>query len=500
INSISADGVTTWFGHEPGTARGGGRITETSVNLLSKTDCFPQWLLSEVNVEFPSGIFPSISQYHSVNESWQYVQLLEAGPDTLRRERNYFSVLSSAANQDQVWFGTVSKGVILYDKSTETLSNFNSSNSGLVGNLVWSVAFDGADVWFGTFGQGVSRYSPPPELWKTYRKADGLVDESVESISIYKDEAWFGTHRGLSKLQISSNTWTNFTPQNSDIGTFAAWYVGVDSQFVWVGPSLRRYDKFSDTWAVIDTTESKLGNSLVFSIFVENDFVWFGASNGKISRYNKRNNSWMLFDSTVTKLQGTIYSIDIVEDELWAADRKIGVSSYDKVSNTWARFDTLNSRLASHLVTSIAIDGDLVWFTTFGKGIGQYNKKTNEWRVFDGNNTGLLFLNTLWAVAADGDFIWFGSHSRGIYRYEKSSGTWENFSDLTGHLAARRVRDIEVGNRFVWISAFDENFSVTPTKRTGGVSRFGDVSAPSLVHAPVTIEQPSMQPVLIIAS
>ncbi|MFQ5627395.1 MAG: hypothetical protein ACE5I1_01440, partial [bacterium] len=58
----------------------------------------------------------------------------------------------------------------------------------------------------------------------------------------------------------------------------------------------------------------------------------------------------------------------------------------------------------------------------------------------------------------------------------------------------------ESDGRFLWIAAYDEDTSVTPTRRVGGVCRYGDISSPTLVHAPINEEQPSTQPVLIIAT
>jgi len=496
INAISVDGDKVWFGHAPGTLNGGA-FTITEVNINPPTSCPPKFLLAILNVKFSGGPNPSISGYNTSSNQWQNFEVCEPGPDVLRREKNCFPVQAAAARTDEVWFGTVSKGAYRYNKTSGALANFNSTNSGLAGDLVWTIAFDGNDIWMGTFGHGVSRYRPPTELWKCYRKVDGLVDESVESISIFGDEVWFGTLRGVSRLQISTGKWTNFSVAN----TGAVLAIGADTNEIWVGPVLRRYDKLANTWSRVDSTESPLGNSSIVSIVIDNAYIWFGVNDGKIGRYHKATNNWMIFDSTQTKLYGAIYSIDIVGNEVWVADRRTGVSRYDKATNRWNRYTTSNSGLVNNTVTAVGIDGDYVWFSTFGgSGISRYHKPSNTWVTFNAANTGQTpFFNNLWTLAVDGDFVWFGSNSRGVFRYEKPTGQWENFSTLNNRLPANRVYDIEAKGRYVWFAVFDTD-PFNSSNRTGGVCRYGDVSPPELLHSPIAGEKPSLQNVTILAS
>ena len=494
INGIEADGEYIWFVHNPGVLTDGS-YKETYLNTFPETDCPPDFLLSSLNVKFPGGMNSSISRLNTVTGQWQNYEISEAGPDTLRREKNCFSVLSVAATEDEVWFGTVSKGIYRYDKQSNTFINYHTNNSNISGDMIWTIAVGRNFVWMGTYNQGISRYKIPTELWKTWRKSDGLVDEYVEDIAVYGDEAWFATRRGVSRLQISTDVWTNFSAILGNAPILFTWAIGVDENYVWVGPALYEYEKTTNIWTKLDSSVSLLGKSNVYSIKVKDDKVWFGADHGKISCYDKSADSWTLYDSSVTQFNGAIGTIDVFDDEVWFGGLGDGAGYFNTTTGNWTKFDTTNSNLADNHVTSVAIDGDLVWYSTFGGGICRYDKSIDEWIIFNADNTGIIFLDYMWAIGVYCGFVWCGSHSQGIFRYEKTTGLWDNFNTLNSPLISRRLYDIEVAGGYVWLATYDPYGN-----QEGSVNRYGDVSPPILLHNPIAEEQPSLNSVTILAT
>ncbi|MBD3289027.1 T9SS type A sorting domain-containing protein, partial [candidate division KSB1 bacterium] len=430
--------------------------------------------------------------------TWDYFEFSHI--DTIRDMKTCYPVYTVAASPEYVWFAASASGVHQLHKVSGSMTTFDGTNSAIAGDWVWTIAVDGNYVWIGTYGHGVSRYQIPSSLWTCYRKADGLIDESVEDIELFEDEAWFGTHRGLSRLNVSTGAFQNYDVLNSDIGTMLIYAVGVDSQSVWLGPRLIHYNKETDVWTKIDTTATIFARKNIYSIEMEEDDVWFGANDGVIARYRKSPDEWIVYDSANTGCLAIVYDLDVDVNGLWFASFGDGAGHFDFQSNIWAKYDTTNSGLTHDNVTSVGIDGSYIWFGTLGGGISRFNISTNEWVTFDAASTGNSpYFDYIWSLAIDGDYIWAGSHSYGVYRYEKSTGEWENFNHLNSPLPERRVYDIAADRRHVWISVFATDNSPIP-QRTGGVCRYGDVYPPVISHAPIYEEQPSAQPVLIISS
>jgi hypothetical protein len=100
------------------------------------------------------------------------------------------------APDDAVWAGTWGGGVARFDGKKWT--NL-STNDGLAGNIVYSIAQhrDGA-FWFGT-NRGLSRWDG--KRWQNFGRAEGLLEENVYTLAITpQGEVWAGTRRGVTRI------------------------------------------------------------------------------------------------------------------------------------------------------------------------------------------------------------------------------------------------------------------------------------------------------------
>ncbi len=108
---------------------------------------------------------------------------------------NYvFSILVD--KKDHVWAGTWGGGVSRFDG--EQWHNY-STNDGLVGNVVYSIA-EGREgsLWFGT-NKGLSRFDGT--RWYSYERKDGVLSDHVYAISVVsEEEVWVGTRGGVTRL------------------------------------------------------------------------------------------------------------------------------------------------------------------------------------------------------------------------------------------------------------------------------------------------------------
>jgi ligand-binding sensor domain-containing protein len=493
--AIAVDGESVWFGHNPGYSGEFNRLIRL-IQISNPTNCSPLRYVSEVSIKVPGGINASISQWLRRANKWAGFETCVAGPDTFSQEKICYPVYAATATANEVWFGAGNHGLYRLHKASGALANFTSANSGLAGDLVWAIAIDADEVWIATGGRGVSRYRQKPDLWRKYRLTDGLCEESVQCIDVFGDEAWFGTRFGLNRLQISAEKWQCFSPENSGLKDYEVWAIAVDSLYVWTAPFLQRYEKATGKWKDIDGAESKLGSSTVTAIYAERDSVWFGADDGKVSLHTKSTNRWQLFDAATTLLDSQIEEISVAQNDVWFASIN-GVSHYDKTTGKWTSSNTSNSGLPNDWVTGVAIDGDSVWFSAYGGGLILYEPAKKKWQQFTSAGTGLFALDFLWSVDIDNQYVWCGSGGDGVYRYEKAPGRWETFNPLTSPIVADEVWDIEVAYPFVWFASFNEP---NLFEYSGGVNRYGDINPPRLAHSPVPNEQPSAQPVLILAS
>lgn len=101
-----------------------------------------------------------------------------------------------AAPDGSIWAGTWGGGVARYDGTG--WSNF-TSDEGLAGNIVYSIAQDAQGVfWFGT-SNGVSRYDG--KTWRNIGAAEGLLDSDVYALAITPNgDVWAGTKRGVARI------------------------------------------------------------------------------------------------------------------------------------------------------------------------------------------------------------------------------------------------------------------------------------------------------------
>jgi ligand-binding sensor domain-containing protein len=108
---------------------------------------------------------------------------------------NYTFCIHVAPDQT-VWAGTWGGGASHFDG--KTWHNF-TTDDGLAGNIVYSMAQDAKGVmWFGTSG-GISRYDG--KTWHNYNKETGLLEDHVYALAIAPNgDIWAGSRRGVTRL------------------------------------------------------------------------------------------------------------------------------------------------------------------------------------------------------------------------------------------------------------------------------------------------------------
>lgn len=170
-------------------------------------------------------------------------------------------------------------------------TNFNTSNSALPSNTVYSISSHPLDsssydnIWIGT-NEGLVHYNGG--TFTTYTMADGLPDNSIRSVFVTPDSTvWCGTFTsGIVKFK--NGVFTNFNSQNSNLpDNFVKAFAFEAPSTVWIATTGGLAKIKNDTITAFDLSQLGLESNHVAAITVRPDGVKiFGMINGGFAYYN----------------------------------------------------------------------------------------------------------------------------------------------------------------------------------------------------------------------
>ena len=96
-------------------------------------------------------------------------------------------------NNERIWFGTYGKGLILWERSPNTLQYFTKESGEIADNWLICGESTGTGLYFGTLGGGVSYLSIEDRQWRTIGLVDGLPALNVVCITYRRPYVYFGT-------------------------------------------------------------------------------------------------------------------------------------------------------------------------------------------------------------------------------------------------------------------------------------------------------------------
>jgi hypothetical protein len=301
-------------------------------------------------------------------------------------------VLAIAAGEDgQLWIGT-SQGLSRFDARRDHWTTFSSDNSPLYKGTFHDIelAPDGS-VWIATAAK-VSVLTPAGE-WRAYNATNsGLLSDEVLDVAVQGGPTlhpelvegeqvgaagiriWFATNKGVSVLDLESDTWTSYTSENSGLVWDAVSGVAVDEGGgIWLTTFGRGISTLSPDgyWRTFNPSNSGLPWGTVVTVVPgcrcgeQAAWLWFAtagpdtnqgrpvaaymppslsqsdAAHGKTSSTGR----WRAFgyrnsglpdsavsDIAVQCLEGTLSSSDPMTCEglrVWVATRAAGVAMYE---------------------------------------------------------------------------------------------------------------------------------------------------------------------------
>jgi hypothetical protein len=110
---------------------------------------------------------------------------------------------------------------------------YNTSNSDLPNNWVWTLAIEGSNKWIGTYGGGLAKYDG--KGWTVYNISNSSLPSNVVfALAIEGSNKWIGTYGGgLAKYD--GTTWTVFNTSNSDLPGNNVYALAYDGNNIWIG-------------------------------------------------------------------------------------------------------------------------------------------------------------------------------------------------------------------------------------------------------------------------
>ena len=197
---------------------------ESAWTIYTVSDGIPSNQIQAIAVDGTTlwiGTPKGLAQIDLSTGTWQPVTDITDHINTLFDEETPIDVRALAADEQELWIGTLNHGIIRYNKGTTFPDIFDIRN-GLPDNTIYDIKIDNDsdEVWIGTFA-GVARYLRSSGKWRNYSKAggDGLPADDIVALAITPERIWIGTSQnGMAVYNRGVKIWQSFgTLDNLDL-------------------------------------------------------------------------------------------------------------------------------------------------------------------------------------------------------------------------------------------------------------------------------------------
>lgn len=118
-----------------------------------------------------------------------------------------------------LWLGGQYNYLNRFDRRTTSFENFRAKaddSTWLGSDAIRAIYQSGdADLWFGTWGGGLYRYDQQTRRFSIYFEQDGLPSNYVKAVlPDNRNNLWLATERGLSRFDLSTHVFKNFTSED----------------------------------------------------------------------------------------------------------------------------------------------------------------------------------------------------------------------------------------------------------------------------------------------
>ncbi len=354
--------------------------------------------------------------------------------DTYANPISFFTGIGSLAidSQGNKWVSlSDNHGIAKFDGVNWTL--YNTTNSGLVGNIIISIAIDAQNnKWIGS-DLGISKFDG--STWTTYNTSNSpILNNVIHAISIdTQGNKWFGTMVGVSKL--SGTTWTHYNSTNSILpANTPIRSIFIDAQGKkWFITNRGVFQLTDNTWTALPSmANSGLHSNLIYAVAVDTqNNKWFGTLDG-VTKFD--GTTWTNYDTL-----GHVIGIAVdAQNHKWFATGQHGLIQWN--GTTFTRYQPPLPLVLSY-VTAFAIDSQgNKWLGTGQTGVFKFDG--THWTQYTTTNSDLIS-DQIMSIAVDTQGNkWFGTSATGVCKFNDT--TWTNYNNLNSNIQLNQVRAITV--------------------------------------------------------
>jgi hypothetical protein len=249
---------------------------------------------------------------------------------------------------------------------------YTTENSDLPGNRVLALARDGANLWFGT-DAGLARLSD--EQWQTFGADDlGLATAPVYALAVGSDgRLWAGTGEGAAVYD--GQSWTPYTALNSGLGDDGVLSLAIQPRdgrqsggdWIWFGTrrGVSRLDTANGEWlSFAGDFDPNWGGVPVLLVDSEGK-LWAGTIGGGLGVWH--GTSWEFYRTSTAEIPfNTVQSLAEVEPGvLWvgvAPPAEVGGVLAEFDGQAWKTYTPRNSGFSGAEPLAMAQDGEGRWW------------------------------------------------------------------------------------------------------------------------------------------
>jgi ligand-binding sensor domain-containing protein len=280
-----------------------------------------------------------------------------------------------------VLIGTAA-GVVQFDLEVNA---FVGEIDNLSGMDIRALAADDFQLWIGTLDSGIKQYDKTQGTWSTYTEDEGLSSDKATAISIDPDSVWIATaFGGVYQYDKYDLNWTNYTTGNGLPSDKIVSIASTPSDVICCGTfksGVSFLNKYNGQWRREFMTSDENPERSVTSIAFGANYIWFAwyeeLGNG-FSRYDALTKSWKGF--TVTQLppdttvapSANIINLGANDKEMWFGTES-EVMFYDYATSELSDPFGYPSELTGHVPKCVLVGDNSIWFAT-SHGLGRIDR------------------------------------------------------------------------------------------------------------------------------
>lgn len=278
--------------------------------------------------------------------------------------------------------GTDGAGIYCIDSRNNKITrsyiaDINNEHTDLSSNGVYTILVDEfSRIWVGTFTNGVNviEYSSPTTtcwLKHEYRNNNSLANNCVNAV--FEDSQgkwWFGHNDGVSVLDPDTRQWKHYLNDQKDKIVIISLAEDCHNR-IWAGS----YGKGA---FCIDTRNGQvtsyrkraedgikgLYTDYIYGLYADEDDLWLGGLDGGITQYNLSTDTYKYHN-----IDG-VSSMKAINDSILICGTPYGFSLMNKRTGVFKRYASFEGAISGKSVRSIYVENkNSVWMATEGDGL-----------------------------------------------------------------------------------------------------------------------------------